>query len=209
MVWDEENRRSWTPRTTTSSLALQRQIKVSSSSTSSTLLRSSSGGSSTSNSSSCISWRDSVLQAATNRSTTVYYLYIFLDIALLCSDDPVHSTAVVAVVAIIPAVTKAVITAAVWPDVAVFSSDDPAALDEHSAAVVASVGLQADLPVPEEGAGLCQVPHRHLTVLGHWETSEAWGLLAAGALLLTTPVLCHPGEQIQIQIKIQSDRAGD
>ncbi len=81
--------------------------------------------------------------------------------------------------------------AVILPDAAVFGSDDPAAVDECSAAVVASVGLKADLPGPEEGAGLGHIPHRGLTILGHQETSEAWSLVTAGALLLSTPVLCH------------------
>lgn len=77
------------------------------------------------------------------------------------------------------------------------SSDDPVAVDQRSAAVVASIGLQADLPGPEEGAGLLHVHHRHFLILGHQQGSKAVSCLTAGALLLTTPVLCHPGEQIQ------------
>lgn len=71
--------------------------------------------------------------------------------------------------------------------------DDPAAVDQHAAAVVASVGLQADVPGPEEGAGLCHVHHRHLTVPRCGHSSEAWRL-TGGALLLATRVLCHPGD---------------
>lgn len=77
------------------------------------------------------------------------------------------------------------------------SSDDPAAVDQRSAAVVASIGLQADLPRPEEGAGLLHVHHRHLLILGHQQGSKAVSCLTFGALLLPTVVLCCPGEQIQ------------
>lgn len=73
-------------------------------------------------------------------------------------------------------------------------SEDPAAVDQRSTAVVASVGLQADRPGPGEGAGLGHVAHRHLTVLGHGESSEAWSLLTAGVMLRPTPVLYRPGE---------------
>lgn len=74
-----------------------------------------------------------------------------------------------------------------------FGGDDPPVVDQRSAAVMVSAGLQADLPGPGEGTGLGHVLHRHLTILGHRESSEAWSLVTAGALLLTTPVLCHPG----------------
>lgn len=36
-------------------------------------------------------------------------------------------------------------------DVAVFGSEDPALVDEYATAEVASVGLETDLPWPEEG----------------------------------------------------------
>lgn len=72
--------------------------------------------------------------------------------------------------------------------------DDPTAVDQHAAAIVPSVGLQADLPRPEEGAGLRHVHHRHLTILGHGQSCKAWWL-TGGALLLVTRVLCHQVEQ--------------
>lgn len=76
------------------------------------------------------------------------------------------------VVVVMPLVIPSVlvvlfVVVVVVPDVAVFSSEDPAVVDQCSAAVVASTGLQADLPGPEEGAGLRHIPHRCLTVLGH------------------------------------------
>lgn len=43
---------------------------------------------------------------------------------------------------------------ALVPDVAVFGGDDPAVVDQRSAAVMASIVLQADLPGPGEGTGL-------------------------------------------------------
>lgn len=36
-------------------------------------------------------------------------------------------------------------------DVAVFGSEDPVLVDEYATAEVASVGLETDLPWPEEG----------------------------------------------------------
>lgn len=72
-------------------------------------------------------------------------------------------------------------------------------MDQRPAAVVASVGLQADLPGPEEGAGLSHVPHRRLTVLGLSEPSEAWKVLTAGGLMSSTPVICCPGGHTQVQ----------
>lgn len=96
-------------------------------------------------------------------------------------------------------VVETIVIVVLLPDGAVFGSDDPAAVDERPAAVVASVSLQADLPRPEEGAGLRHVPHGRLAVCGHRETSKARSLLTAGALLPATPVLCRPGVQTQSQ----------
>lgn len=82
---------------------------------------------------------------------------ILPDAAVLGTDD-----VAVSVLAVLGSVVVVVV-----PDVAVLGADDPAVVDQCSAAVVASIGLQADLPGPEEGAGLRHVPNRHLTVLGH------------------------------------------
>lgn len=83
-----------------------------------------------------------------------------------------HSNRIVVVVMplVIPSILVVVVVFVVVvlvPDVAVFSSEHPAVVDQYSAAVVVSTGLQADLPGPVEGAGLCHIPHRCLTILGH------------------------------------------
>lgn len=77
------------------------------------------------------------------------------------------------------------------PDAAVPGRKNPATVDQHPAAVVVSTGLQADLPGPEEGAGLSHVHHRHLTVLGCSQSREDRSLQTARALLFSTPVLCQ------------------
>lgn len=85
------------------------------------------------------------------------------DAAVLGTDDVV----VAVLVSVLAVLGSVVVVVVVVPDVAVLGADDPAVVDQYSAAVVASIGLQADLPGPEEGAGLRHVPNRHLTVLGH------------------------------------------
>lgn len=99
------------------------------------------------------------------------------------------------------------------PDIAVLSSYNPSVVDQRPAAVVMHIGLQADLPWPEEGAGLFHVCHKHVTILRHSQFSDAQSLLAFGALLLTTPVLCHQakmfgstGENDHLQFTQESDQ---
>lgn len=85
------------------------------------------------------------------------------------------------------------------PDAAVPGRKNPAAVDQHPAAVVVSTGLQADLPGPEEGAGLSHVHHRHLTVLGCSQSREDRSLQTARALLFSTPVLCQNHNMLKVQ----------
>lgn len=78
------------------------------------------------------------------------------------------------------------IAAAALPDATVSGGEDPVGVDQSAAAVVATVKLQADLPGPEEGAGLSHVHHRQHTVGGQREAGEARSLITAGALPLAT-----------------------
>lgn len=82
------------------------------------------------------------------------------------------------------------------PDIAVLSSQSPAPVDQRPTAVVTRVGLQADLPRPEEGAGLLHVPHKSFTSARHGrQVREAQRFNTPEALLLPTLLLCYPGEK--------------
>lgn len=68
-------------------------------------------------------------------------------------------------------------------------------MDQCPTAVVTRVGLQADLPRPEEGAGLFHVPHKSFIYVRRRQISKAQSFNTPEALLLPTLVLCYPGEQ--------------
>lgn len=80
------------------------------------------------------------------------------------------------------------------PDAAVFGGDDPVGVDQSAAAVVATIKLKADLPGPEEGAGLSHIHHGQHAVHRQRDFGEARSLITAGALLLSA-LLCYPHMQ--------------